>query len=186
MFLLWHRGKRREQVPIVKGAGGEETTPVAALEALDRVRRMEMKESTFVHQRRKSRIRTEVTYTSAGKDQRDPMSVSAALGTFISSRGWSSSIDIGKVLGRWPDLVGTQVAMHSRPVKFSPPLLIIAADSTTWATQLRVLKPTILKALAAGLGSDTITEIEIQGPRGRSFKKGRRSVSGRGPRDTYG
>lgn len=164
----------------------DEATPVAALEALDRVRRMEVTEARIFAHRRRTRIRGDVTYTSAGKDKRDPATISSALGNLISSRGWSSSIDIGKVLGRWPELVGTQVAMHCKPVDFSPPLLVIAADSTTWATQLRVLKPTILSALEAGLGSRTITEIEIRGPQGRSFKKGRRSVSGRGPRDTYG
>ncbi|RBP67252.1 putative nucleic acid-binding Zn ribbon protein [Brevibacterium sanguinis] len=164
----------------------DEATPVAALEALDRVRRMEATESRYVPSRRRSRVRGEVTYTSAGKDKRDPATISSALGSLISSRGWSSSIDIGKVLGRWPDLVGAQVAQHCTPVDFSPPLLVIAADSTTWATQLRVLKPSILDALETGLGSRTITEIEIRGPRGRTFKKGRRTVAGRGPRDTYG
>ena len=88
--------------------------------------------------------------------------------------------------GRWPELVGDQVAQHATPVDFSPPLLVNAADSTTWATQLRVLKPTILRRLEEGLGSRTITEIEIRGPQGRSFKRGRRSVPGRGPRDTFG
>lgn len=162
------------------------STPVAALEALDRVRRMEVSEAKFVRHRRRSRLRGEAVYSGSGKDRRDPAAVSSVLDSLNSERGWSSSIDIGKVLGRWPQLVGAQVAMHCSPVDFSPPLLIIAADSTTWATQLRVLKPTILKKLEAGLGSQTITEIEIRGPAGRSFKRGRRSVAGRGPRDTFG
>ncbi|GAA1858945.1 DUF721 domain-containing protein [Brevibacterium marinum] len=170
----------------MSGIEKDVSTPVAALEALDRVRRMEATEAKFVRSRRRSRLRGEAVYSSAGKDKRDPAAISSALGKLISARGWSSSIDIGKVLGRWPDLVGEQVALHCRPVDFSPPLLIIAADSTTWATQLRVLKPTILRALEAGLGSQTITEIEIRGPQGRSFKRGRRSVTGRGPRDTFG
>lgn len=170
----------------MSGIERDPSTPVAALEALDRVRRMEVTEARFFTGRRRSRIRAEVTYTSAGKDKRDPTSISSVLGGFIATQGWSSSIDIGKVLGRWPDLVGHQVARHCTPVDFSPPLLVIAADSTTWATQLRVLRPTILKALEAGLGSQTITELEIRGPRGRSFKKGPRSVRGRGPRDTFG
>lgn len=170
----------------MSGIGREDAAPVAALEALDRVRRMEVTESRFVRTRRRSRARTEVTYTSAGRDRRDPTAISSVLGGFVASRGWSSSLDIGKVLGRWPDLVGEQVARHCTPVDFSPPLLIIAADSTTWATQLTVLRPTILRALEAGLGSSTITELEIRGPGGRSFKRGRRSVPGRGPRDTFG
>lgn len=170
----------------MSGIEKDEATPVAALEALDRVRRMEASEAKYIRSRRRSRPRGEAIYSGAGKDKRDPAAISSALGRLIANRGWSSSIDIGKVLGRWPELVGQNVAAHCKPVDFSPPLLVIAADSTTWATQLRVLRPTILRALEAGLGSQTITEIEIRGPRGRSFKKGRRSVSGRGPRDTFG
>ena len=118
----------------MSGIQKDTSTPVASLEALDRVRRMEATEAKFVRSRRRSRLRGEAVYSGAGKDRRDPAAISSALGKLISARGWSSSIDIGKVLGRWPDLVGEQVAMHCKPVDFSPPLLIIAADSTTWAT----------------------------------------------------
>lgn len=170
----------------MSGIDRDYSTPVAALEALDRVRRMEVAEAKFVRSRRRSRLRGEAVYSGSGRDGRDPKTVSSVLGSLITDRGWSSSLDIGKVLGRWPDLVGPQVAQHATPVDFSPPLLVIAADSTTWATQLRVLKPTILRRLEEGLGSATITEIEIKGPQGRSFKRGRRSVAGRGPRDTFG
>ena len=170
----------------MSGIERDSSTPVAALEALDRVRRMEATEAKYIRSRRRSRLRGEVVYSGAGTDRRDPSRVSSVLGTLIADRGWEASIDIGKVLGRWPELVGPQVAMHCTPVDFSPPVLIISADSTTWATQLRVLRPTILRKLEAGLGSRTITEIEIRGPQGRSFKRGRRSVPGRGPRDTFG
>ena len=130
----------------MSGIERDYSTPVAALEALDRVRRMEVTEAKFVRSRRRSRLRGEVVYSGSGRDGRDPKSVSSVLGSLISDRGWSSSLDIGKVLGRWPDLVGPQVAQHATPVDFSPPLLVIAADSTTWATQLRVLKPTDRKS----------------------------------------
>lgn len=170
----------------MSGIARDYSTPVASLEALDRVRRMEVTEAKFVRSRRRSRLRGEVVHSGSGRDGRDPKTVSSVLGSLITARGWSSSLDIGKVLGRWPDLVGPQVAQHATPIDFSPPLLVIAADSTTWATQLRVLRPTILRRLEEGLGSATITEIEIKGPQGRSFKRGRRSVAGRGPRDTFG
>ncbi len=164
--------------PGMSGIERDPSTPVAALEALDRVRRMEVTEARFIRGRRRSRVRTDVTYTSAGKDRRDPTSISSVLGGFIATQGWSSSIDIGKVLGRWSDLVGEQVARHATPVDFSPPALVIAADSTTWATRLRVLRPTILRALEAGLGSATITELEIRGPQGRASRRAGAACAG--------
>ncbi|RAD06297.1 DUF721 domain-containing protein, partial [Burkholderia multivorans] len=83
----------------MSGIERDPSTPVAALEALDRVRRMEVTEARFIRGRRRSRVRTDVTYTSAGKDRRDPTSISSVLGGFIATQGWSSSIDSGKVLG---------------------------------------------------------------------------------------
>jgi predicted nucleic acid-binding Zn ribbon protein len=65
--------------------------------------------------------------------------------------------------------------------------LRIAAESTAWATQLRLLAGTLLARLVAELGPDVVTKLSISGPTGPSWKHGGRSVrGGRGPRDTYG
>ena len=60
------------------------------------------------------------------------------------------------------------------------------ADSTAWATQLRLLAPTLVRRLAEELGAGTVDRGD--GPAGRapSWKRGRLQVRGRGPRDTYG
>ena len=60
-------------------------------------------------------------------------------------------------------------------------------DSTAWATQLRLLSPSLVKRLNEDLGHGTVLVIEVLGPHLPSWKKGRRSTrDGRGPRDTYG
>jgi predicted nucleic acid-binding Zn ribbon protein len=65
--------------------------------------------------------------------------------------------------------------------------LRISAESTAWATQLRLLVTTLLTRLAGELGSGVVTALTISGPVGPSWKHGSRSVRGaRGPRDTYG
>ena len=68
--------------------------------------------------------------------------------------------------------------------------LTVVAESTAWATQLRMMAPTILAKLHGGLGGgvggDVVTRLRVVGPTAPSWKKGPRSVRGRGPRDTYG
>ncbi|MGL5826969.1 MAG: DUF721 domain-containing protein, partial [Nocardioides sp.] len=65
--------------------------------------------------------------------------------------------------------------------------LVVRTDSTAWATQMRLLAPTVVRRLNHELGHNTVTVIEVKPPHGPTWKKGQRSVrDGRGPRDTYG
>ena len=91
------------------------------------------------------------------------------------------------VFGRWGELVGAEVAQHCTPETFADGKLVVRTDSTAWATQLRLLAPTVVRRLNQELGHGTVTLIEVLGPHLPSWKKGPRSVrDGRGPRDTYG
>ena len=52
-------------------------------------------------------------------------------------------------------------------------------DSTAWATQLKLLTPTVLRRLNEDLGDGTVTILEVLGPHGPSWKKGRLLEPGR-------
>ena len=66
-------------------------------------------------------------------------------------------------------------------------MLTVRADSSAWATQLRLLSSSLLARLAADVGEDTVAEIKVVGPSAPSWSRGSRRVQdGRGPRDTYG
>ena len=92
------------------------------------------------------------------------------------------------VFGRWAELVGDEVARALHARSRSPTgKLVVRTDSTAWATQLRLLAPTVVRRLNEELGHGTVTVIEVLGPHLPTWKKGPRSVrDGRGPRDTYG
>jgi predicted nucleic acid-binding Zn ribbon protein len=97
------------------------------------------------------------------------------------------------VFSRWGAIVGEQVAQHAQPVSFRKDddtdggRLVVQTDSTAWATQMRLLAPTVLRRLNVELGEGTVTFIEVRGPSAPTWSHGRRSVrGGRGPRDTYG
>ena len=53
-------------------------------------------------------------------------------GRIAAEHGWSTSLDVGAVLGRWPELVGPDVAAHCTVEQFEPPVLVVRASSTTW------------------------------------------------------
>jgi predicted nucleic acid-binding Zn ribbon protein len=124
--------------------------------------------------------------SSAHPDDRDPQLLETSLDRLVAERGWETDAAIGGAMGRWPAIVGAQIAEHSTPVSFADGELVVAAATTAWATQLRLLAPTLVRRLAEELGEGTVDTITVQGPSGPSWKRGRLRIKGRGPRDTYG
>ena len=125
-------------------------------------------------------------YSGARPDDRDPQPIAASVDDLVSERGWAEPIAIGGVEGRWAQIVGDDIAGHCLPEEFEAGRLTVRTDSTAWATQVRMLVPTLLARLNDELGAGTVTHLQVLGPQGPSWKKGRLRVKGRGPRDTYG
>ncbi|MFT3971395.1 MAG: DciA family protein [Micropruina sp.] len=124
---------------------------------------------------------------AASRSAGDPQPLGEALDELIVTRGWSREVNLQHLLGRWADLVGPANAEHSRPEGFDKKVLRVRTDSTAWATNLRLLAPSIVARLNEQLGDGTVTRIVVKGPDAPSWKHGPRSVrDGRGPRDTYG
>ncbi len=108
------------------------------------------------------------------------------MGRIIGERGWTTDVAVGGVVGRWAEIVGDEVAAHVTPETFQDGMLAVRADSTAWATQVRLLVPALLRRLAEELGEGVVERVTVAGPGGPSWRKGQRRVPGRGPRDTYG
>jgi predicted nucleic acid-binding Zn ribbon protein len=123
---------------------------------------------------------------SPGKDGRDPRLVADTLAALVRDRGWTQDLSVGGVVGRWRDVVGDQVADHCEPESFDDGVLTVRTDSTSWATNLKLLVPQLLRRLADDVGEGVVTQVRVLGPAGPGFKRGPRSVPGRGPRDTWG
>lgn len=117
---------------------------------------------------------------------RDPQGVGKVFSRFVSERGWNSPVAVGSVISRWEELVGAEVSAHCKPESFSDTTVQVRCDSTAWATQLRLLRGALIQRFDAELGSGVVTKIEVIGPAAPNWRKGARTVKGRGPRDTYG
>jgi predicted nucleic acid-binding Zn ribbon protein len=117
----------------------------------------------------------------------EPVAFGAALKDVLADRGWETQAAGASVLSRWPELVGEQVAAHCRPTRLRDGELVVEAESTAWATQLRLLSRTLQQKLRDELGPDVVRSLVVRGPSGPDWNHGRlRITGGRGPRDTYG
>jgi predicted nucleic acid-binding Zn ribbon protein len=131
--------------------------------------------------------RSDPKASGAHPDDRDPQTLDSTLGRLIAEQGWGTDVRVHGVFSRWERLVGREVAQHCLPESYADGKLVVRTDSTAWATQMRLLAPTVVRRLNEELGDGTVTVIDVLGPHTPSWRKGPRSVrDGRGPRDTYG
>lgn len=131
--------------------------------------------------------RTTPQASGARPDDRDPQPLDATVSRLVAEHGWGTDLAVHGLFGRWDTLVGAEVAAHCRPERFVDGRLVVRADSTAWATQVRLLAPAVLERLNTELGEGTVRQVDVAGPQAPSWRHGRFSVRGtRGPRDTYG
>ncbi|MFF3243133.1 DUF721 domain-containing protein [Streptomyces sp. NPDC002870] len=129
--------------------------------------------------------------SGAHADGRDPLPLGAAINRLITERGWETPAAVGGVMGRWPQIVGEDLANHCVPLKYDEDpaerVLTVQCDSTAWATQLRLLAPRLVARLNEDLGHGTVRLIKVLGPGGPHRGYGPLRAPGSvGPGDTYG
>jgi predicted nucleic acid-binding Zn ribbon protein len=117
----------------------------------------------------------------------DPQPLGAAINGLLDAEGWSLAAATGSVFGRWAQIVGSDLAAHTTPETLSDGELTVSADSTAWATQVRLLAAQLVRRLNSELGDGTVVRVKVKGPVTSTRKPGEWRVrGGRGPRDTYG
>ena len=136
--------------------------------------------------RRISGYRRPDEWSGPTPDDRDPQAVASTIRDLVDGRGWQRTTQVAKVLACWDQIVGETIAAHCRPEAVNDGELVLVAESTSWATQLRLLAPTLLAKVADELGPGVATRVRVHGPTGPGWGHGPRRVAGRGPRDTYG
>ena len=109
-----------------------------------------------------------------------------AMQGFVHDQGWQGASAFATIAAQWGQIVGADFAQHVTPTRCVEGTLVVQAESTAWATQVRMLIPQMQEALATVIGPDVVHHIEVLGPATPIWVKGPRRVKGRGPRDTYG
>jgi predicted nucleic acid-binding Zn ribbon protein len=117
----------------------------------------------------------------------DPQPLGTAINGLLEAEGWTLAAATGSVFARWADIVGADLAGHTTPESLRDGELTIVADSTAWATQLRLLAAQLVRRLNAELGDGSVQRVRVRGPVTGTRRPGEWRVRGsRGPRDTYG
>jgi predicted nucleic acid-binding Zn ribbon protein len=109
-----------------------------------------------------------------------------AIEGLLDDQGWRTSAAVGSVFGRWEQIVGEALAAHTRPGGFTDGELLVIADSTAWATQVRLLRAQLIRRLNSELGDGTVTGVKVRGPVPPQRRGQWRVRDTRGPRDDYG
>jgi predicted nucleic acid-binding Zn ribbon protein len=117
---------------------------------------------------------------------RDPSALGAVLGNLTDDLGWAPFLMESEIIEAWADIVGAEVAIRTKPTGVNEGVLTVLCESTAWATQLRLMSSQIITKVIETLPESNISQIIFLGPNAPSWKRGQRSVPGRGPRDTYG
>jgi predicted nucleic acid-binding Zn ribbon protein len=117
---------------------------------------------------------------------RDPISASSTIDSLMADFRWQSQMEEAELFVRWSEIVGDLNAKNTQPENLANGKLTVRCKSTAWATQLRLMQTQILEKITNSFPELEIKSISFLGPDAPSWKKGPRSVPGRGPRDTYG
>jgi predicted nucleic acid-binding Zn ribbon protein len=126
-------------------------------------------------------------YSGARPDERDPALLGSILDRSMVELGWVAPLAQARLMSQWASVVGAEIAARCQPVSLVDGELKISAESTAWATQLRMMAPQILARITRELPAGLVAKLIITGPSAPSWKHGPWSMhGGRGARDTYG
>jgi len=135
--------------------------------------------------------RTKFRKTEVESEERihhnDPEKLNNLLSELVATKDWKRGLAEGNLFSRWGEIVGAEIAANCEPITLLDGRLTIRAQSTAWATQLRLLTPDLLKSIQSQADGALVDELAIIGPTAPSWKRGLRTIRGaKGPRDTYG
>ena len=180
-----------EEMFHVKQNNDDVSEPVEANESASMYERLKTKATGVpFHSKRKGGSRRLKAMDAPGEAPftpgRDPRGLGSVLDNLTVDLGWTSTLAKSQLLVSWPDIVGPDIAARTSPVAIEDNTLTVSCESTAWATQLRLMSSDILTKILQSFPEADVTRIRFQGPNAPSWKRGPRSIPGRGPRDTYG
>jgi predicted nucleic acid-binding Zn ribbon protein len=88
-----------------------------------------------------------------------PARIGDVLQERIAALGWGRRLREEEVVTGWDDAVGPQIAAHARPSHVVNRRLTVVTESPVWTQQLALLKPELLRRIAARFGPDAVTDL---------------------------
>lgn len=94
--------------------------------------------------------------------RRQPQRVGEVLERVLGDLGLSAAAAAHRVGQRWEEVVGPEIARHSRPVAVRHGVLEATVDSSVWCQQLQLQRPEILAALRQVLGEEAPEDLRFR------------------------
>jgi len=92
----------------------------------------------------------------------EPVPLSDALAKLGAELGLAPGDAHGTLDRRWGEVMGADVAVHTRLVSVREGTLTVAVDDPIWATQLRYLEPAVVTRATALLGPGVVTRLKVR------------------------
>ena len=97
-------------------------------------------------------------------DGRDPKMAGELIDELLEAEGWQGQASEGAVIANWQQIVGPRVAGHCQIVSLEDGKLIIKADSSNWAPEIRLQ---LQGAIDRAVGQGVVNAVEVWGPEAR-------------------
>jgi hypothetical protein len=102
----------------------------------------------------------EKTHTMALMPAFTPLA--STVSTIAHHYGLDSKLLEHRLRRRWPEIVGDQIAAHTRPDMIRFRKLHLIAENSIWLQQLMFLKPSLLEHINAAAGSHVVSDIVLR------------------------
>jgi len=84
----------------------------------------------------------------------------------LQDLGQGEAVRVLRIVERWEDAVGHEVAQHCRPTALRGTVLLASVDSSVWCQQLQLRTPELLEGLTRVFGEDAPTSVRLSVARG--------------------
>ena len=91
-----------------------------------------------------------------------PRAIGTVVGQVLGDLGLGAAQSGVRILERWPEIVGAEVARHSRPLAVRGEVLEAEVDSSVWCQQLQLDRERLLAALAEVIGPGAPTDLRLR------------------------
>ena len=91
-----------------------------------------------------------------------PRPVAASLDAVTRHLGGDGGPALVDLIRRWPEVVGSALAAHSKPLSLRAGVLAVAADEPAWGAQLRWLEADLLRRLDQACGEGVVTRVVVR------------------------
>lgn len=91
-----------------------------------------------------------------------PLPVATLLKDILRKYGLEPQIRFFQLIDRWDQVVGSQVAGHTRPASLKFRKLTLHVDSSAWMNQLNYLKEELIGKINRELGENWVKEVYLK------------------------